>query len=134
MLPSSVLLLLFAAPRAGRERAPIVASVAPAGGAEKAGIRAGDALLSARRGRWSVRVRSCAELLRAETEEAPIGAVTLRVRRGGETLDVRLPDDPWLVTFEGDEDRACGSYARGRTQVDHREWAEAHAAFREAAL
>src|SRR5258706_11836910 len=108
---------LVAAPAKGGVQ---VASVSAGGGAEKAGIRAGDVLVAAHRASSVFPIRSCADLLRVEMEEAPRGRVTLRLRRAGRTLDVRLPDDPWLVSTRGEGDAgdaACESFFEARRHV-----------------
>ena len=147
--PLSWVLLLgcaLAAPACRRPAAPGVAvqAVQERGAAAAAGVGAGDTLVSWRRARSGVspaasgELRSPFDLEILEMEQAPRGAVSLAVRRGGEVHSVALGAGPWGITPRATPGAMPGleacwlELAAGRAGAGARKWPEAQAALDEA--
>jgi len=96
----------------------VVESVTPGGAGARAGLRPGDALVS---------VRSCVDLADLETEQAPRGPVTLRVRRAGKLLNVEMPPGAWGLQVESNQTDSCTAFARARREEEARRWGAASA-------
>lgn len=104
----------------------VVESLGTQGAGAKAGLRAGDVLLSWRRlaappanpREAEGNLGSCSDVAEAEMEEAPRGAVELRVRRSGKTSTVELGAGAWqldVIPSSGvPEIAGCAAYAVAR--------------------
>ncbi len=82
------------APSAGA----VVLSCEPGLAGARAGLVPGDTITGWRRGESGGDIHTPFDLARVEQAEAPLGPVTLHVRRGWRTRRVTLPPDPWKVT------------------------------------
>ncbi|HYX24744.1 MAG TPA: CHAT domain-containing protein [Thermoanaerobaculia bacterium] len=116
----------------------IVESLAPQGAGARAGLRAGDALLSWRRRaappanpqEATGGLRSCTDAAEVEAEQAPRGAVELRVQRRDRAFNLELPAGAWQLEVRprvaaGPEIAACAACARARRAVRESRWSDA---------
>ncbi len=116
--------------RAGVE----VVTVAPGGAAARAGLVAGDRLLSFSRPSSSGPIRSCLDLAEVEIEQAPRGAVRLSLLREEREIRVELPPGDWRVEVApgsgpSPAERACRALGQARQAYSDRRWPDADAAF-----
>jgi len=113
-----------------------VEPVGPRGAGARAGLRAGDVLLSWRRGAAGGPLRSCADLTAVEMEQAPRGPVALRVSRGKRSFALEVAAGEWQVEAlprDGTDSLGCAAFARARRLARARRWPEALTAYGEAA-
>jgi CHAT domain-containing protein/tetratricopeptide (TPR) repeat protein len=125
-------LSILACSRDGTGTGVTVESLGPRGAAARAGLRAGDVLLSWQRGAVGGALRSCADLAAVEMEQAPRGPVALRVNRRERTLSLTVAAGEWQVeVLPGDG--GCAAFSHGRRLARLRRWSEAQAAYGQAA-
>ena len=120
-----------------------VASLDPAGGGARTGLRTGDVLLS-----WQRRteepvaaeaegaLHSCADLSAVENGEAPRGTVTFQVERLGRAFSLEMDPGGLQVEVLPRRKRAgegCEAFARARRLSRIPRWPEARAAYAKAA-
>ncbi|HEX3552564.1 MAG TPA: CHAT domain-containing protein [Thermoanaerobaculia bacterium] len=123
----------------------VVESLAPQGAGARGGLHAGDVLLSWRRRAAPPAnpeapaggLGSCTDVAELEAEQAPRGAVELRVRRRGKASTVELPAGAWQLEVRprvaaGPEVSACAAYARARRAVRESRWDDALQEFQRA--
>jgi len=120
-----------------------VASLDPAGGGARAGLRTGDVLLSWQRrtevpvaGTAEGELRSCADLSAVENGEAPRGTVTFQVERQGRTFSLEMDPDGLQVEVlprQRGAGEGCETFARARRLSRIPRWPEARAAYAKAA-
>jgi len=121
-----------------------VASLDPAGGGARAGLRTGDVLLSWQRTEVPAAeaegtLRSCADLSAVENGEAPRGTVTFQVERQGRTFPLEMDPDGLQVEvvprrrIAGGAGEGCEAFARARRLSRIPRWPEARAAYAKAA-
>ncbi len=151
-LPFSCLLALASALAVGGcapappDAAVVVEHVAADGAGARAGLQAGDRLLSFSRGPAPPAnpdgaqgtLSSCLELALLEVEQAPRGPVELEVWRDRRRRTVRMPPGEWKLSVlpapTGAADRPVWeALARGRRAAEARDWPAAQSGF-EAAL
>lgn len=100
----------------------VVVEVATGWAAARAGVAPGDEVVAWRRGEAAGGpVAGPFDLRWLELEQAPRGAVTLELRRGGRRLDAELPAGGWRLTARpplGDEHRALYRGARNAPPAD----------------
>ncbi|MBW8874135.1 MAG: CHAT domain-containing protein [Acidobacteria bacterium] len=122
----------------------VVESLAPQGAGARAGLHAGDVLLSWRRAPAPANpeeaaggLRSCTDLAELEAEQAPRGPVELRVQRRDKTFSREIPPGAWQLEVRprvaaGPEIAGCAAYARARRAARESRWSEALQAFQAA--
>jgi len=140
-LALAVALLLLSCSRGPAPAGVTVASLDPAGGAARAGLRVGDVLLSWQRDKSTGAagaegaLGSCADLSRVEIQEAPQGTVTFQAERLGRTFSAEMPPDNWQIEVlpRQRRDPGCDAFARARLLSRSSRWPEARAAYAQAA-
>jgi CHAT domain-containing protein/Tfp pilus assembly protein PilF len=116
----------------------VVESLGAQGAGVRAGLHAGDILLSWHRaaaapanpGEAEGNLGSCSDVAEVEIEEAPRGPVELRVQRHGKTSTVELTAGTWQVEVKprvapGPEVAGCAAYALARRAARESRWTEA---------
>ncbi len=117
-----------------------VVAVWPGGAAARAGVLAGDRLLSFSRrpgpgaGEAAGPIRSCLDLAEVEIEQAPRGPVRLSILRQGQETALVLPPGDWSLEVApggggSPAERACRALAEARRAYIDRRWPDADAAF-----
>lgn len=144
----AALLGLPACSRSGLKPSPgvVVESLGAPGAGARAGLRAGDVLLSWRRlaappanpKEAEGNLASCSDVAEVEIEEAPRGPVEIRRQRGSAVATVRLPAGEWQMGVRprrasGPEAAGCAAYARAVLAARESRWAEALQGFTAAA-
>ncbi len=147
-LLTTTLLGLLACSRGGLKPSPgvVVESLGAQGAGARAGLRAGDVLLSWRRPAAAPanpreaegNLASCPDVAEVESEEAPRGPIEIRIQRGSSVSTVRVPAGEWQIgvrprVASGPETAACAAYARAVLAARESHWAEALQGFTAAA-
>jgi len=76
----------------------VVVSCAPGWGGDRAGLEPGDTIIAWERGSVGGPVAGPFDLAGVELGQAPLGEITLELRRGWRGRRITLPPDPWKVT------------------------------------
>jgi CHAT domain-containing protein/Tfp pilus assembly protein PilF len=147
-LLTGALLGLASCSRGGLKPSPgvVVESLGPQGVGARAGLHAGDVLLSWHRlaappanpGEAEGNLASCSDVAEVESEEAPRGPVEIRVQRGGAVSTVPMPAGEWQLGVRprvaaGPEVSACAAYTRASQAARESHWAEALSGYTTAA-
>ncbi|HEV7785903.1 MAG TPA: tetratricopeptide repeat protein, partial [Thermoanaerobaculia bacterium] len=140
----TALLGSVACSRGGLKPSPgvVVESLGLQGVGARAGLHAGDVLLSGRRPaappanprEAEGNLGSCSDVAEVEVEEAPRGPVEIRMQRRGKASTVQLAAGAWQLEVRprvaaGPEIAGCAAYARARRAARESRWAEALPAF-----
>ena len=107
----------LAACRAHEDDGVVVIAAAESGAGWRAGVRAGDVLVTWQRAEASGELRTPFALAMAETEQGPRGGVVLRGRRGRRTLSFALPPGAWDLRVRPPLPGAAAADHRGATDA-----------------
>lgn len=147
-LLTTTLLGLLACSPGGQKPSPgvVVESLGAQGAGARAGLRAGDVLLSWRRpaappanpSEAEGNLATCSDVAEVEIEEAPRGPVEIRRLRGGAVSAVQVPAGEWQLGVRPrraarPETAGCAAYARAVLAARESRWAEAIQGFTAAA-